>query len=310
MPIKKNSPNRLDANESAFFARQLEYIKSQTYDEKYKPLDSFIFIPVSTEIPSGAREFTYRQFKKVGFAKVIHDFAHDFPRVDIHGVEVTTKIKSLGDSYGYTIEEIRAAAMAGFNLNPRRAQTAEEAHMRKADAVAWLGDSVAGLNGFISNDTSYTEYTLSTGASGDTFALKTPDEIIVDLSGIVSAVIVATNKIGKPDTMLLPVTQYLLIANTRMTGDSNRSILKYFLENNPYIKTVAPINELSGAGAGSTDRMMVYQKDPRILEHQIPQMFEQFEADKKGMEYEVPCHSKTAGVTVYYPTEIGYCDGI
>ena len=56
--------NRLDANEQAFFKRQTEYIKSKTYDKKYRMLKAKQFIPVSTEVPSGSQFVTWRSFSK------------------------------------------------------------------------------------------------------------------------------------------------------------------------------------------------------------------------------------------------------
>ena len=40
---------RFDANESVFFARQLEFVKSQTYDIKRVALSALTLMPVSPE---------------------------------------------------------------------------------------------------------------------------------------------------------------------------------------------------------------------------------------------------------------------
>ena len=48
------STGRLDANEGVFFARQLEFIKSQSYDVKRAKLSAMEVFPVSTATPEGA----------------------------------------------------------------------------------------------------------------------------------------------------------------------------------------------------------------------------------------------------------------
>ena len=60
-----------DADESAFFARELERVKAQTYDVRYPNLRSRDFIPVDNSVGAGATEVTYRQFDRVGNAKII-----------------------------------------------------------------------------------------------------------------------------------------------------------------------------------------------------------------------------------------------
>ena len=60
------NPLKLDSKETAFFARELEYVKSGTYDTKYKALKAKQLFPVSNEAPSGADTITYRSYSKGG----------------------------------------------------------------------------------------------------------------------------------------------------------------------------------------------------------------------------------------------------
>jgi hypothetical protein len=265
---------------------------------------------VSTEAASGADEITWRQFTQVGLAKIVSDYANDFPRVDVYGTETSVKVKSIGDSFGYSIKEIRRSQMAGTQLDTRRANAARRAIEEKIDSIAWSGDADHGVNGFISYP-GITEHTVVVGASTfKTWATKTPDEIVKDITGLINAIINTTNGREIPDTLLLPITQYNLIANTRMTDGNDKTILRYVLDNNPYLTAVEWLTELAGAGAGATNRMMAYTRDPEHLTLEIPQPFEQFSPDKKGMEYEITCHAETAGVIVYYPLSVAYGDGI
>ena len=67
----------MDANESIFFARQLEYVKAQTYDIKYPAMNALNLFPVDTSAGAGAKTITYRQYDSVGAAKVIANYAQD-----------------------------------------------------------------------------------------------------------------------------------------------------------------------------------------------------------------------------------------
>lgn len=298
----------LDANETAFFKRQTEYIKSKTYDKKYRQLKSRMLIPVSTEAPSGSDTITWRSYSKVGLAKIIADYAHDFPRVDIYGEENTAKVYGIGASYGYSIKEIRRAQSAGNNLNTKRAEAARQSIEELMDKLAFNGDSDYNLKGFIQYP-GITEATLTTGTGGNTWALKTPDEIVADLTALKLAVSAPTNGREEINQIILPRQQYELIANKRMTDGDSTTILKFFLSNNPQI-SVDVLDQLDAAGDSGKDRMMGYVKDPDHLVQEIPQMFEQFDPDKEGMEYVTPCHAEFGGVSIFYTASVAYMDGI
>lgn len=309
-PISMNkNPMHLDSGESAFFSRELQFVKSRTYDTKYKELKAFTLIPVSAEASSGMTEIVYRRFSQVGQAKMIADYAHDFPRVDVYGEEVTVKIKDLGISYGYSIKEIRASQLTGKRLDQRRADAARRATDEKINTLAWVGGE--GLNGLL-NYPGVPVYTVPNDGTGTSklWSSKSPDQIVRDMAGIVTGVVNLTNGLETPDTMLLPIDKYQYIANTRMSDNTDKSILRYFLDNNPFIKTVDWLSELTGAGASGTDRMMVYTRDERHLTLEIPRVFEAFDPVQKGMEFEIPCHAETASVIVYYPLSVMYGDGI
>jgi hypothetical protein len=309
MPDVK-SAIRLDANETVFFKRQLEYIKGRTYDVKYKDLKAFDLFPVSSEAPSGATEITWRSFSQYGLAKIIADYAHDFPRVDVFGEENTIKIKDLGVSYGYSIKEIRRAMMSGFNLEERRANVTRRAVEEKMNSLALSGSTTDNINGFLDYP-GITEYTVpSTGTgSSQNWSDKTATQILTDLNGIVSAIVDGTSGKERPNVILLPLSQYTLIRNTRVGTYSDVTIYQFFTQNNPDI-SIEWLSELSEAGDSSTDRFMAYTRDADHVTLEVPMMFEQLEEEKKGMEYVIPCHAEFAGVIVYYPLSVAYGDGI
>jgi hypothetical protein len=310
MNTRKN-PMNLDAGESAFFKRELEYVKSKSYDAKLKQLKGLMILPISTEANAGATQITFRAYKGVGFAKIIADYAKDFPRVDVYGEEKTVKIHGIGDSYGYSIKEIRESQFSGKRLDVRRSETAKRAIEEKLNSISLLGDAATGLYGLI-NYPGITNYTvLNDGTSSSkTWAAKTPDQIVRDVVGMVNAVMTPTSGREVPDTLLLPMAQYNDIATRRMGTASDITVLEYILKTSPAIKKVEWLLELTGAGASTTDRMMVLSNDANNITFEMPQPFEQFDAQQEGMEFKVPCHAETAGVIVYYPLSIAYGDGI
>ena len=56
---------------------------------------------------------TYYSYEKTGMAVIISNYATDLPRADAKGKPTTAMIKSIGDSYGNSVQEMRASRMAG-----------------------------------------------------------------------------------------------------------------------------------------------------------------------------------------------------
>ncbi len=305
---------KLDTNETAFFKKQTEHIKRKSYDVKHKLLKAATLIPVSTEAGSGAQFITFTTFDMIGQSKIISNYVTDFARVDVTGKETQAKVKSTGNSYGYSIDEIRASQEAGANLSTRKATASRKSSDQLMNKLAWLGDSDHKLQGLI-NYPGTTKFTVPVGASTfKTWSSKTPDEIVADVTGMVNAVMVPTNGVEQPDTLLLPLKQYNDIASRRMTDGNDATVLSYILDKSPYINTVEWVDELVGVGedfgSGVTDRMMVYEKDEDILTFEIPQPYEVFGPQQKAMEFEFFAHAKTGGVIIYYVAAVAFGDGI
>ena len=66
-----------DSDASVFFARELDYVKSQSYDVEYPEFTALKLFPVSSEINPGAETVTYYSYDKTGMAKIISNYATD-----------------------------------------------------------------------------------------------------------------------------------------------------------------------------------------------------------------------------------------
>ena len=185
-----------DSDASVFFARELDYVKSQSYDVEYPEFTALKLFPVSSEINPGAETVTYYSYDKTGMAKIISNYATDLPRADVKGKPTTAIIKSLGDSYGYSIQEMRASAMAGKSLDARKAESARYQIDYLNNKIAWNGDAETGLRGVLSKDNDVPLYVPATGAKGSTkWADKTEDEILADITGMLKQVARTTKKV-------------------------------------------------------------------------------------------------------------------
>lgn len=289
----------LDAASTMFFDRELEQIKARSYDVLKAPLAANRLIPVDSTTSPGAKTVTYDQYDTTGIAKIISNYADDLPTADVTGKQFTSTLKSLGNSYVYSLEDIRAAQFAGKPLEQRKANSAARAHMELMNRLAFFGDTEYGIQGWLSN-ANIPAAAVVAGVGGVTWVLKTPDEILKDMNDAVAQIISVSNGAEMPNTIVLPITQYQLIANTARSSTSDRTILEFFLSNNPGM-SVEWANELKGTFTGATDGFIVYDKNPDKLWQEVPQLFEQFAPQEDNLAFKVPCHSKHGGTIVPYP---------
>lgn len=316
--VKMLNLPHLDANESIFFARELEFVKSRSYDKKYAELKARLLIPVSSEAEPWADAIVYESYDQVGAAKLIAGYSDDLPRADVKGQEFINPVKSLGCSYGYNIMEIRKSQARGKSLEQRKANAAKRAILQKENELAFVGDAKTGLKGFLNhnnvplaviaddNTNGSTEWLDTDGAT----PLKSSKQILRDLHQIANTIVNQTQGVEHGTTLVLPRTLYLYIASTPYGIDNEATILDVFLKQSMFIKEVDWLNELETAGVGGSKRAMAYRRDPEAVTLEIPQDFEQFDPQARNLEFVVPCHSRFGGVLFYYPLSAVYADDL
>ena len=301
----------LDADLSMFFQRELEFIKAKTYDVQYPELLARQLFPVESSVDTGASTLVYQTYDHLGVAKIIKSYATDLPNVSATAKESIRKIYSAGVAYGYSVQDIRAARFAGKPLEQRLANAARRQYMYLENQLAFFGDATTDIPGFVNNaNTISVTIKNNAAATSKLWINKTPDEIIEDVSDMVAAIRDTTNGVETPNTLLLPEAQYTLIATTPRSSVSDTTILRFLLASNPFITQIIPVYNLKGAGASTTDVMILYDRNPDKLTLEVPQDFEQFPVQEKGLMYEVPCHARTAGVVIYYPKSVAQGNGI
>jgi len=312
---------RFDSVEDAsiFFARELDFIKSKTYDRLYPDFNALKMFPVSSEADPGAETITFYSYDRSGVAKIIQNYATDLPRVDTKGIPSTAHVKSLGDSYGYSVQEMRASRYAGKSLDVRRGANAKDAIDRLTNMIAWAGDEEHNLVGVLSptNDVPLFTLPMNAGGTSTKWVDKTPTEVLNDVGAMQAYTASLTKSIEKPDILALPTDAFLYLANTPVVLGGvpvAASIMKWILDNSPRIKEIVEVPELNsdsgitpypGQGVG-----FMFSKDPDKFTIENPLPFYQHPVQPSGLEFIVPCEARTAGVIIYYPMSMLIVPGI
>ena len=306
--IMASEGTRFDSAEDAsvFFARELDHVKAQSYDVEYPELTALHLFPQTSEADPGAETITYYTYDKTGLAKIIDNYSTDLPRADVTGKPSFAKIKSIGDSYGYSAQEMRASRLAGKSLDARKGESARYQIDALTNKIAWCGDEESGLMGVLSEGQNIPMYAITAGKDSNktSWLEKTADEILADVNGMARQVAKITKNVERPDTLCVPADVFMDIS-TRRIPDTDTTILKFLLDNQPYIKKIIPAPELQAdnvdVNSYGKNLLVLYTDDPDKMAFEEPMPFYQHPAQNKNLEVEVPCESRVAGLMLYYP---------
>lgn len=317
---------RADISDTAMFLRTLTYIYKELYKIEYPQLKAREIIPIDTSVDSGAEYFVYRQMDRQGTAKVIQPMGDDLPRVVASGREYMGRIYSLGVSYAYTIQEVRASALSGIPLPDLLAQEARLAIEELIERIAAFG--VTGAMGTPFPQTNDAEpsfgitnvpnaTTLTSAVPGGWIAAGTTvQQILADINLATSTMYNNSFGIHTPKTLVLPTTIYSYLATTQRSPTfTDDSLLQYVQKSNPWITKIIDWVQLNKAGYNQSaqfghERVMFLNDDRRYFSMVIPQPFEQLPPQPVGLSFQIPCHARMGSMLkLLQPQAVLYLDG-
>lgn len=302
---------RLDANETAFAVEQLNEVESTVYETVYADLLSSQLIPLDTGVNTGAETTSFDRIDKAGSAAIEDGYSNTAPLLDISRTRTAKRIYPIRLGYQWSIQDVRAAAMAGVPLQAERTMAVRAEVERKVDEVCALGHSELGIDGFFSHSEAASPLTAGNGSW--VYGTTTADEIVEDLTQLVSDIVVDNlNTLSMmPDTLVLPVAQWDIAMQT-YRANTDTTALQLMLRNNPYIQSIVPWHYGATAdAAGTGPRAVAYKRDPRVLQKVVPQPFELLAPFQKSSTiWEQEGHMRTAGVKLRYPAAFRYMDGL
>jgi len=305
--------DHLDAQETVFFARQLESIEPIVYRWLQRELKYRDLVPVSNRDNPGANTITYRMFTQVGMVKVIGNYADDLPRVDVYGKEYSASVKTIGGAFGYNTQEIRAAMLANVDLDGERAASLRRATREKENDICWNGDSESNLLGILDN-TNVPTQAVPTGAGGFLWSQKTADEIINDIRIGTSKIRTQSKGVHQGNTMVLPIAQYDIIAGLPRSIHSDTTVLQFILNNKEAygldMITTLPVELVNAFVGGTKDGAIIYEKDPEVLELRIPMELLLHPVQPRNLEFIINGEARNAGVVIRRPLAMVFLTGI
>lgn len=309
--------NDIEANAQAvnFITNNMQAIQATIEEVLYTEFRLDSFFPIITNIPEGARTYSYRVTNKYGLGKFINNSGRDANNASVSLQNVPYSLEYGGIIPSWTLEDLRAAAFTGLSLDSETVAAGTEGCMDHIENVGLIGDSTFGFTG-LTNDAE-----IPSTPSAKTIATMSPDEMVAFVQSKVSFLIAQTEEVFSRVirtglTLYLPIAQETLLGDTKLADDASKTVWDYVKVNNQWTRRTGQelkmetVSEMAGAGAGSTDRCLFGFNHDRVMEMAMPIQPRVIQTINTHYGVDTPMEYKVSGLNVKRPTAMLYVDSI
>ncbi len=288
--------------------QDLNAIDKRVYEPHASELKARSIFSLKTDIPAGAKTYSYDVLTRSGAAKILAPGATDVPLVDADLTEETVKIYSIAAAFNISIFEVREAEMAGRPIDVTKADTVRKAIAEKENQVAFSGDKKHGIKG-LTDSVGIQVYATpqNNGGTSTKWADKTGEEIIDDIIEAKSKVDMLNGH--EADTLLLTPEAKKQLQKKVYNEFTKQTALQYLQSENMF-KRIETINDLKGKGLANTDCFVVLDSSPDVVELGIPLDITRHPQEYAFPNTKVPFEERTTGLIIRYPMAICRADGI
>lgn len=302
-----------------------EQITGRAYDVKLPEIAWSKTIPaasIDTSINVGAKMASYRTKDRRGKGAFRAAVGKDIPVVGVTMNKVTVPLESAAVSASIDLDDLRAVAFGfeGMNLITELGAVMREASERHIEQVFFYGFSTLGFAGYIDYSLVPATTAATKAATGTTWAVATPDEIIKDIQTAIGTVYANSKGLFVPGRVEIPIEQFVQISSQRINGTSgngvNETVLSFVKKNNLFTQLtgreleVVSLRYLDGAGAGVTDRMIVSVNEAEHHWLPMPEAFNMLAPQDRQLATDLFATYKFGSYHKPYPTSALFMDGI
>ncbi len=294
----------------AFFLSQLSQTEAKIYEAKYRNIVYQDFVPIDTSQPEWVDEITYISYNAVTVGKFVGANAKDLPESDINASKSSIKVFYGGNSYGYSLDELRKSQQLRIPLDVTKGRMSLRGFQEHAQRVAFFGDSARGVTGLFNG----TNVQLANSLLN--FSSATGQDIVSYMNALLITVWQNSAETHLADVFVLDSANWAIISEKRMDAGTDTTVLEYFKTNNLFTaKTNQPLKvmsnfEMKTAGAGNTPRMMAYELNDDNLVMHMPMPWRALAPQPDGLRINIPAEYKFGGVEFRYPGSAAYHDNV
>lgn len=298
-------------DDSFFMARDLEYIRSRVYENKFTK-NQFLngdIVDIDRSVPDFAETDVYSLAEDTGEATIISEGADDIPTVETSASEVSNKILEIGSSYIYTMADARrSAARVGRigSVIDRKALAVSRSISSRLEKLLQFGAPKHGVYGYFNNPN-----VAVAAVAGNTWENKTSQQILDDIAKAKDDMADETQDIEEASRLMLDAPRYNLIQKKELdtTNYSGTTILKYVEDN--YGLKVIKVHSLKGSFLGGQNGMVLDTgKDPLASQGVISEAMRVHNPETENLKIKTIATARCGGTRIYSPGQVRYVTGL
>ena len=312
----------------SFLFSELTYVEQEVLRQPYPEIKYPQILPVSTEAPDYSDSIAFKTLDFQGEPQLLGSRSGDIPMVEVASSKGSVTVHTYAQGYDYSIIEVgkameiaRNSQSQAINFLAEKANGARQVVEHFLDKAFFLGDDrTADVKTGLFNDADVPTYTTGDFLPGGTDktinaildgsdAEVVANELLQLFNQAVEEVRVdQTNTIFRPTHVGLPPEQLGKMRTYRIPNTAETLIT--YLERVINITFFEHIS-LGGIGAGETDRMIVYTRDPKYVKAHMPMPFGlQAPATKDNVNFVSAGLVRIAGTELRIPKMHAYVDGV
>lgn len=312
----------------SFLFSELTYVEQEVLRQPYPEIKYPVILPVDTSAPDWTGSIAFKTLDFAGEPALLGNRAADIPMVDIASSKGSVSVHDYAIGYDYTIGEVnqameisRNSRSAGINFLAEKANATRQLTEQFLDKAFFIGDErTVDVKTGLFNDADVATYTTGDFLPGGTDktieailagtnAETVANELLQLFNQAVEQVrVTQTNTIFRPTHIGLPPLQLGKMRTYRIPNTSDTLIT--YLERVINVTFFEHIS-LTGIGAGSTDRMMVYTRDSKFVKAHMPRVFGlEAPATKDNLRFTSAGIVRIAGTELRIPKQHAYVDGV
>lgn len=307
-----------DAQQAASFVNPSLYRTHALIEQRYPSFDYAGLVPVNLDGDMWDVGTLVYSGDIAGAADYIGRKAFDVPNVSVNFQQGITNFHLAGAGYELSVGEVnRFARIIAQNpsgtasLGDRKANAANMVAAKFVYDRAIRGSTEKGFTGLVNNTTVPTANAPTGG-----WATATPSQMLADVNAALNDVIVNSRETAMPNSLVLPTSKFTTAGNVTLVNTAV-TVLTFLKQNNSYTTVtgipldIRPSRELETQGAGSTGRMVAYEKSPDNMEFFYPGLFEFMpEFPTSSMTWRVDGIMNVGQLEIYRPKTVSYRDGL
>lgn len=302
--LYRNVGMRLDANQAMFASRELNNMIEAIYLAKLARKRAFEALPTNMTDRPNKSQFEWALIDTIGEAKIMANGAKDIPRANASTVRQTARVQLFGISFEMQLTDMLNSNSSGISIDQSRNIGARRGMEAALDRFAAVGNDAVGNTGFFRNAYVPLVTPIATGWTGATSSAN----ILDSLAAAAVAPTVATEENEEADSMVLPLSTWMLISTKKVDGDSSMTILQQFKINCPFIKNFYTWKFADTASAGGTKRIVAYSSSQEVLSHEVTQNMVVMPPQARAFDQEFFCYARSAGCIIKSPKGLAYMD--